>query len=95
MNMLKYKCENNGIKFIEVVENYTSGTSFLDNEEPCKKNYNKQRRIYRGIFVSNNGVKINADVNAAYQILKKAIPEAFVDGIEGVYLHPTIIKLVA
>ena len=95
-NMLKYKCENNGIKYIEVVESYTSGTSFLDNEEPCKEFYNKERRVYRGLFISNQGIAINADVNAAYQIMKKVIPEANVDGIEGVYLHPTIIrKLVA
>ena len=91
-NMLKYKCENNGIKYIEVVESYTSGTSFLDNEEPCKEFYNKKRRIYRGLFISNQGIAINADVNAAYQIMKKVIPEANADGIEGVYLHPTIIK---
>lgn len=93
INMLKYKCENNGIKVIEIVESYTSGTSFLDNEDPVKENYNKDRRIYRGIFVSNKGIKINADVNAAYQIMKKAIPEALTDGIEGAYLHPTIINL--
>ncbi len=37
IDMLKYKCENNGIKFIEIVESYTSGTSFLDNEEPIKR----------------------------------------------------------
>ena len=93
IDMLKYKCENNGIKFIEIVESYTSGTSFLDNEEPIKENYNKNRRIYRGMFISNKGIKINADVNAAYQIMKKAIPETLADGIEGAYLHPTIINL--
>ena len=27
------------------------------------------------------------------QIMKKAIPEALADGIEGAYLHPTIINL--
>ena len=68
-------------------------TSFLDEEFPCKKNYNKNRRIHRGLFISNNGIKINADVNGAYQILKKVIPNAFADGIEGVGLHPTTIKL--
>ena len=93
IHMLSYKCENNGITFIINEEKYTSGTSFLDDEFPCKKNYNKNRRIYRGLFISNNGIKINADVNGAYQILKKVIPNAFADGIEGVGLHPTIIKL--
>jgi transposase len=32
---------------------------------------------------------MNADVNGAYNIGRKAVPEAFaVDGIEGVGLHP-------
>ena len=96
IQMLSYKCENNGIKFIEHEEGYTSGTSFVDEEEPVKENYNKSRRVYRGLFVGNNGIQINADVNGAYQILKKVIPNAFANGIEGVGLHPlTIKKLVA
>jgi len=41
----------------------------------------------RGLFKSARGT-INADVNAAYNIIRKAIPEAFADGIEGVGLHP-------
>ena len=93
INMLKYKCENNGIMGIEIAESYTSGTSFLDKEDPIKDNYDKSRRVCRGLFRSNKGMKINADVNAAYQIMKKAIPEALIDGIEGAYLHPTIINL--
>ena len=77
---------------IKTEESYTSGTSFLDNELPIKENYNKNRRVYRGLFVSNTGIKINADVNGAYQIMKKAFPNVFSDGIEGVGLHPTIIN---
>lgn len=92
IQMLAYKCENNGIRFIEHEEGYTSGTSFVDEEEPVKENYNKSRRIHRGLFVGNNGIKINADVNGAYQILKKVIPNAFENGIEGVGLHPLTIK---
>lgn len=93
IQMLAYKCENNGIKFIENEEAYTSGTSFLDNEAPVKENYNKERRVHRGLFVANCGKKINADVNGAYQILKKVIPDAFSNGIEGAGSHPTIISL--
>lgn len=93
IQMLAYKCENNGIKFIENEEAYTSGTSFLDNEDTIKENYNKERRVYRGLFVSNDGKKINADVNGAYQIMKKVIPDVFSKGIEGAGLHPTIINL--
>ena len=92
IKMLNYKCENNGIKLISCEESYTSGTSFIDNENPTKKNYNKNRRVYRGLFISNNGTKINADVNGAYQIMKKVIPNVFANGIEGVGLHPIIIK---
>ena len=96
IQMLAYKCENNGIRFIEHEEGYTSGTSFVDNEEPVKENYDKSRRIHRGLFIGNNGIQINADVNGAYQIMKKVIPNAFANGIEGAGLHPlTIKKLVA
>lgn len=96
IQMLSYKCKNNGIRLVEHEESYTSGTSFVDEEFPIKKNYNKKRRIYRGLFVGNNGVQINADVNGAYQIMKKVIPNAFANGIEGAGLHPlTIKKLVA
>ena len=52
------------------------------------KNADKQRRVYRGLFVSKSGKTINADVNGEYQIMKKVIPDAFSEGIEGVGLHP-------
>ena len=88
---LKYKCEFNNIKLIITEESYTSGTSFLDNELPIKENYDKSRRNHRGMFISNKGVKINADVNGAYQIMRKVFPE-FEYGI-GVYLTPTIVNI--
>lgn len=45
-------------------------------------------RITRGLFKSNKGIKINADVNASYNIMRKVVPDVFVDGIEGVSDHP-------
>ena len=93
IKQLEYKCQNVGIKFITNNESYTSGTSFLDNEEPIKQNYNKDRRKYRGLFISNAGIEINADVNGSYQIMKKVFPNAFAKGIEGVGCHPTAIKI--
>ena len=93
IQMLAYKCENNGIKFVENEEAYTSRTSFLDNEDRVKEYYNKERRVHRGLFIADCGKKINADVNGAYQILKKVIPDAFSKGIEGAGSHPTIINL--
>ena len=72
IEMIKYKAELAGIKFIQVNESYTSGTSFLDNELPTKAFYNKERRRFRGLFLSNKLKRINADVNASFQIMKKA-----------------------
>lgn len=92
ISKLRYKCEDFGIRFIENEESYTSGTSCLDNELPIKENYNKARRIRRGLFVSNKGIKINADVNAAYQIMKKVFSN-MTNEIVGEHLHPVIINL--
>lgn len=88
IQMVQYKAQNIGINVILTEESYTSGTSFLDNEVPIKENYDKSRRVYRGLFVSNKGIKINADVNGAYQIMRKVFPNMKTDGIEGVALHP-------
>ena len=73
--MLKYKAELAGIKFIQVEESYTSGTSFLDDEPPTKDFYNSKRRKFRGLFLSNKLKLINADVNASFQIMKKIYQE--------------------
>ena len=88
IEMVQYKTQNVGLNAILTEESYTSGTSFLDNEEPIKTNYDKSRRVQRGLFVSNNGTKINADVNGAYQIMRKVFPKVNADGIQGVALHP-------
>lgn len=66
INKIIYKAENVGIKVILIEESYTSGTSFLDGELPIKENYNKSRRIFRGLFRSNKRKLINADLNGAY-----------------------------
>ena len=70
IEMIRYKAALKGIEVRVVEEAYTSGTSYLDGEMPKANFYNKSRRIHRGLFCSNAGVCINADVNAAYQILK-------------------------
>lgn len=71
IDLLTYKAQEQGILVYHTEESYTSGTSFLDNEQPILAFYNKSRRKHRGLFLSNNGTKINADVNASYQISKK------------------------
>lgn len=90
IQQLKYKCEDIGINFVETEEWYTSGTSFLDGELPYKENYNKKRRVKRGLFQSANTL-INSDVNGSLQIIRKVFPDAFSYGIEA-NLTPTIIN---
>jgi IS605 OrfB family transposase len=89
ISQILYKAEEIGIAVIQQDESYTSKCSFLDLELIQKHKKYKGRRISRGLFKSANGTIINADVNAAYNILRKAIPNAFeANGIEGVGLHP-------
>ena len=70
IDMICYKAQLEGIRVSVVKESYTSGTSYLDGEKPEKIFYDAARRIKRGMFKSNSGILINADVNAAYQIIK-------------------------
>ena len=93
VKQIQSKCEEYGIEVVMTEEAYTSGTSFLDKEQPVKENYNKERRVYRGLFIANNGKTINADVNGAYQIMKKVVPDVFNEGIEGVGSHPIRLEI--
>ena len=73
---IEYKAKLEGIKVEKISEKYTSGVSALDREEIIKENYNKKRRISRGIFVTNRGIKINADINGSLNILRKYIKKS-------------------
>ena len=92
IRLLKYKCEMNGIKLVEVNEAYTSGTSFIDNEYPNKINYNKHRRVKRGLFKTNEGRFINSDVNAAYQIMRKYNDKIKIEYDNGIF-NPRVIPV--
>ena len=94
MSQIKYKSELIGIDVILEPESYTSRFSFLDNESIEKHEKYQGKRICRGLDQNNRGAIINADVNGAYNILKKAVPNAIsADGIEGVGLHPYSITI--
>jgi transposase len=75
-----------------------AGCSAIDLEEINKANYNKSRRITRGLFKTNNGMLINADVNGALNILRKyikGIPRAIqVARDNGCLNHPLRIRVV-
>lgn len=93
IQMLQYKAEPAGIQVILTEESYTSDTSFLDNECLTKEFYNKNRRVHRGLFRANDSRTINADVNGAFQIMKKVFPNVKADGIEGAASRPTVVAL--
>lgn len=93
---ITYKAEEKGIKVVLIEESYTSKCSFLDNEPIKKHTIYKGKRIKRGVFQSANGVRINADVNAAYNILLKSDPQALpmrsVGGVGGYVVYPFCYK---
>lgn len=74
---LQFLCWKYGIEYKEVDESYTSKSSFLDNDElpegtdePYTGSFSG-KRIKRGLYQSKDGTIINADVNGAYNILRK------------------------
>ena len=76
---VSYLCERYNMRYIEQEESYTSKSSYIDNdilpiyqpEQPYKGTF-MGKRVYRGLYKSANGVTINADVNGALNILRKA-----------------------
>ena len=89
-----YKAELVGIVVRFEPEFFTSKCSFLDNEPLQRHERYMGRRVSRGLFKTKNGLIINSDVNGAYNIIRKAVPNAIVaDGIEGVGFHPYSIAI--
>ncbi len=92
LNLIKYKAELEGISAVFQEESYTSKCSFLDREPVKKHEKYAGKRPKRGLFRSAKGYFINADLNGAYNIMRKAIPNAFVEGIEGFAVSPASAK---
>ena len=97
IDMLTYKASLVGIKVEITEESYTSQASFVDldpiptytpNDETqhvfSGKRIGKRKRLYR----TKDGRKICADVNGAYNIVRKRRPDAFAKGIAGYVVHP-------
>ena len=98
IEMLKYKCKLLGINVILQEESYTSKASFLDLDEipVYSKTHNIKfsgRRIVRGLYKTNKGILINSDVNGSYNIMRKAIPNVFTNGIEGLAVNPIKLEI--
>jgi len=76
---LKYKLEFHNISVEITDESYTSKASFIDNDKlPKKHDINKKfefsgTRIKRGLYKPLIFTNINADVNGAYNIIRKVV----------------------
>jgi putative transposase len=98
--MITYKSNAEGIAVIVTEESYTSKASFLDEDfiptyqAGDETNYVfNGKRISRGMYRSNNGTLINADVNGSANILRKVIPKAFANGIAAVCSQPQVVNV--
>jgi len=86
---IRYKAELVGITVRFEPEPFTSKCSFLDDEPIRRHPRYAGQRVSRGLFKTKNGIIVNSDVNGAYNIIRKAVPNAFLaDGVEGVGFHP-------
>ena len=106
IQMLTYKAELVGITVLITEESYTSKASFLDcNPLPVRNPNDKTehtfsgKRVKRGLYRASGKRYINADVNGAYNIVRKVAPDAFpAEGVEDGRLttyvvHPARITL--
>lgn len=97
IDMVTYKAQEVGITVKVIDERYTSKSSFIDNDIlPDKFGDYKfsGKRVKRGLYKSKEGILINADVNGAYNILRKSNSEfKYHDGIQDVSLHPIILTV--
>ena len=95
------KLTKHGIEVIEQEESYTSQASALDLDpipvygddvsDNCfsGKRYGKNNRLYK----TSNGVTINADMNGALNILRKAFPEVEIELDDLEYMkNPKVLK---
>jgi IS605 OrfB family transposase len=94
IEMLEYKARLVGITVIVTEESYTSRANFLGLDPiPVYGKTEKEpvftgKRIKRGLYKTSTSQLINSDVNAAYNILRKAIPNAFGNGIGSCVVGP-------
>jgi len=93
IEMLQYKAEWGGIAVITTEESHTSKCSFLDRESIEHHDQYVGKRVKRGLFRTATGKQFNADVNGAYNMIVKVVPNAFGNGRVGVVVHPVGLAL--
>ena len=94
LEMVAYKARLEGIEVRYQEESYTSKASFLSLDPIPKWGEDTSRitfggyRESRGIYKVKGGMRLNADVNGSYNIMRKAVPNVFADGIEAPAVVP-------
>jgi IS605 OrfB family transposase len=78
-----YLAEQVGIETKVIHEAYTSKASYLDQDKLTKGEFSGLR-IKRGLYRSKKGTLINADQNAALNMIQKGNPDALWIGCKGV-----------
>ncbi len=99
IQMLTYKAELVGITVLITEESYTSKASFLDRDPlPVRdpkddtKHTFSGKRVKRGLYRASGKRYINADVNGAYNIVRKVAPDAFTaEGVEDGRATPYVV----
>ncbi len=92
---LSHLCKKYGIEYGEITERYTSKASFLDRDDlpeysPEHSPAYSGKRVKRGLYRSACGRAVNADINAAANILRKAFPDKDLASVDrAVCLNPT------
>ena len=75
VHMIFNKAEENGITVVETNESYTSKCDAVNQEEIKWHEAYSGERKRRGLFESGKHVLVNADVNGAINIMRKAIKD--------------------
>ena len=88
ISMLRYKSERQGLRFVEINESHTSKCSSLDLEEIKHHDSYVGKRVKRGLFRTKNGILLNADINGAYNIMRKVKGDAAMPPYRGFGYNP-------
>ena len=97
LDMIEYKAKENGIKVVIREESYTSKASALDKDPLPSKGDTvlpvfSGRRVKRGLYKTQNGQFINADINGALNILRKEFTDEALalPGDRGLVTNPVL-----
>ncbi|WP_342980438.1 MULTISPECIES: transposase [unclassified Ruminococcus] len=96
-SMLRCKAEQEGLTVLEQEESFTSKADLtaMDEIPVYKKDHPQYRfsgkRTSRGLYCTHNGQVINADLNGAGNILRKAFPDIF-KGADFSFLQDILVR---